>query len=34
MREKNNFSDQNEVEQTAGLKVLLLRSRVFDLHLF
>lgn len=27
-------SDQNQVEQTAGLKVLLLRSRVFDLHLF
>lgn len=31
---QNNFSNQNQVEQTAGLKVLLLRSRVFDLHLF
>lgn len=33
-KEKENFSNQNQVKQTAGLKVLLLRSRVFDLHLF
>lgn len=34
MKGKKNFSHQNQVEQTAGLKILLLRSRVFDLHLF